>query len=226
MSSCPITLVDNHIIIELDGKNILIDTGAPHSFGETSEIKILGKIYNLADNYLGLTTNELGEYIGADIDIVLGGDVLSKIYFLVDFQANMLYMDRFPVTLDGRAITVSMFMNIPIIQFEINGQQIRAFLDTGAKISYLDPQITANYPSTGTETDFYPGVGQFSTATYEIPVTLNNCECSLVFGNLPELLQMSLMMANTRAILGNDLFKFFKISFALPDTKIVLEKVV
>ena len=47
----------------------------------------------------------------------------------------------------------------------------------------------------------------------------------LAFGNLPTLLQTTLSMAGTRAILGNDIFKYFSISFELPDSRIVLRSV-
>jgi len=220
-----IKVVDNHIIVEIENNIVLVDTGAPYSVGKGSEIDILEKPYNLSSDYLGITVDKISEYIGTNIDILLGADILSDIYFQINLQDKLLCMDRTPIDIDGATMSVSLFMNIPIIEFEIRGKDIRAFLDTGAKLSYLDSEVTEDYESIGTETDFYPGVGQFSTPTYEVPITLLNQNYLVVFGNLPALLQMTLMMANTSAILGNELFKYFTVSFALQDGAITLRKI-
>lgn len=217
-----IKVVDNHILVEIEDNIALVDTGAPYSVGRNSEINILGKDYNLSSDYLGITVDKISEYIGTNIDILLGADILSDMYFQINLQDKLLCMDRTLIDIDGETMSVELFMNIPLIEFEIRGQKIRAFLDTGAKLSYLDPELTKDYESIGTETDFYPGVGQFSTPTYEVPITLLDQEYRVVFGNLPELLQMTLMMANTNGILGNDLFRYFTVSFALQDGSITL----
>jgi hypothetical protein len=51
--------------------------------------------------------------------------------------------------------------------------------------------------------DFYPGFGEFETATHHVPVSLGSLSETLRCGCLPGLLGMSLMMADTQGILGN-----------------------
>ena len=65
-------------------------------------------------------------------------------------------------------------MGIPIIELFINNQKLKFFLDTGAKLSYLSNNFTANYNSIGREIDFYPGVGEFETECYEILTSIGN----------------------------------------------------
>jgi hypothetical protein len=63
-------------------------------------------------------------------------------------------------------------MGIPIIEAVIGNDRVRMFFDTGAKLSYLDPLRTSIYSPSGTENYFYPGLGEFSTHTYDIPILL------------------------------------------------------
>lgn len=114
-------------------------------------------------------------------------------------------------------------MGIPIIQAEVNGSEIRMFFDTGAKLSYLDPEITENFQSIGTTNDFYPGLGSFETQTYRVPIRLGSTEIELTVGTLPEMLQLTLMMANTSGILGTAILSNFAVGLNPGIKKLILE---
>ena len=47
----------------------------------------------------------------------------------------------------------------------------------------------------------------------------------IIFGELPELLQKKLMEAGTKAIFGNELFKYYKIYFCFQNNKLILKRV-
>jgi hypothetical protein len=102
-------------------------------------------------------------------------------------------------------------MGIPIIKLEVNNQPLKFFLDTGAKLSYLSEDFTSGYSSVGTEEDFYPGVGQFETECYEIPTSLGSNDFVVRCGNLPFMLQLTLMLGGTDGIIGFDFFNSFKV---------------
>jgi hypothetical protein len=59
-------------------------------------------------------------------------------------------------------------MKIPVIELTIDHVQSKVFLDSGARLSYLLPSLTAGKTSTVTETDFYPGLGTFHTPVFSI----------------------------------------------------------
>ena len=102
-------------------------------------------------------------------------------------------------------------MGIPIIELVVNRQLLKFFLDTGAKLSYLSEDFTSGYSSVGIEEDFYPGVGQFETECYDIPTSLGDIDFVVRYGNLPFMLQMTLMLGGTDGIIGFDFFNGFKV---------------
>lgn len=81
------------------------------------------------------------------------------------------------------------------------------FFDTGAQISYFQEDTITDFPSAGTVTDFYPGVGQFQTDTHQVQVGLGESAFTLRCGTLPGLLGATLMMADTSGIIGNQIME-------------------
>ena len=95
----------------------------------------------------------------------------------------------------------------------VNELEIPFFLDSGAKLSYLSSRLLAGRPSLGTVTDFYPGVGRFTTETYLVVCQSNNKDFKVTFGKLPQQLEMMLTIAGTEGILAKDFFDRHKILF-------------
>ena len=114
-------------------------------------------------------------------------------------------------------------MGIPIIQTNINGVTHPMFFDTGAQISYFQSQTLSTFPSVGTVTDFYPGIGQFQTETYLVDVTIGTKTYKLRCGALPELLGRTLMMAGTAGIIGNEILSNRIVGYFPKSKQLVLE---
>ncbi|GIV46279.1 MAG: hypothetical protein KatS3mg036_1097 [Ignavibacterium sp.] len=224
MNEYPIEIIDNHIIALIDDNRILLDTGAPNSISDGSSLSLLGNNYNFSRNFMGFTINQLNDSLTTEINLLLGGDVLRNLNFFVDWDMKKLLFSSKPFEYEGTYIPLDFFMNIPIVDLQIDGSTLRAFLDTGAKVSYLNPDLTYNYNLLGTTSDFYPGFGEFDTKIYEVPVKLGTQTFTIIAGHLPNLLQMTLMMANTRGILGNDIFKYFNLCFNLRVGTLILIK--
>jgi hypothetical protein len=96
-------------------------------------------------------------------------------------------------------------MGIPIVTIRVAESDYRMFFDTGAKISYFQDDSLSNFPPAGRVTDFYPGVGQFQTDTYQVEIALSGIVFSVRCGTLPGLLGVTLMMASTQGIIGNQI---------------------
>jgi hypothetical protein len=106
----------------------------------------------------------------------------------------------------------------------VDNQELKFFLDTGAKLSYLSDSLTSNYESIGTDEDFYPGVGKFQTECFEITTVFGNTEFVVKYGNLPTLLQMTLMLGGTDGIIGFDFFNNFKVVLDLKNNRLKYAK--
>lgn len=223
MNEYSIEIFDNHIIALIEGKRVLVDSGAPTSISDGCSLRILGNNYSFPPNFEGFSIDQLNQLLGTKINMLLGADVLKTLNFFVDWDRKTHQFSVEPIDIKGTHIPMDLkFMNIPIVVLQVDGTSLKVFLDTGAKLSYLDPDITSKYNLIGREQDFYPGIGQFKTNIYEVPVMLGNHTFTVIAGNLHRKLQMSLMRTNTQGILGNDIFKHFNMCFNYTPSKIIL----
>lgn len=220
MKQFQISLFKGHPIIN-DGENIiLIDTGAPSTIHASSILTFCSENYNCSTNYMGLTVSKISAMLGTEITTLLGADILSDYKILFDYKNEIIEFNKEAIALDGFEIGISNFMGIPIIELSIDNQKLKFFLDTGAKLSYLSGSITSNYESIGTDEDFYPGVGKFETECFDISTNFGDNNFNVKYGNLPTLLQMTLMLGGTDGIIGFDFFNNFKVVLDLKNNRL------
>lgn len=222
MQEYNIEIHDNCVITKINNKRIFLDTGSPSSFGNCSELKILGKSYKLSDNFMEFSVEGVGKAIGTEIDILLGMDVLKDLNFFISLDREIIRFSLEPIKLEGINISVDFFMNIPKINININinNSNINAFFDTGAKILYFPSSFTENYKKIGSIKDFHPMIGEFKTDTYEIPVIFVDKKINMITGNLPSLFEE--MLFEAEGIIGNDIFKYFDICFNFKNNSLIL----
>jgi len=203
MNTLPLQLRAGHLFVELGGELWLLDTGAPTSFGMSRRLTIAGEQFILGTDYLGLTAATLTQFVGVPCVGLLGADVLGRFDHLFDSIAGRLTVSTAELSHSGQTVRLDEFMGIPIVTARVGGRQYRMFFDTGAQISYFQGESLTEFPSAGSVTDFYPGVGQFQTDTHDVPVSLDGVSFTLRCGTLPGLLAPTLMMASTEGIVGN-----------------------
>lgn len=201
----PLIHENGHIFVKLDGELWLYDTGAPTSFGATRKLSLAGEEFTVSTNYLGLTVTALSRHVGVPCAGLLGGDVLNRFDHILDVANGSLTITTAELPQVGHSVPLEEFMGIPIVPVEINGTHYRMFFDTGAQVSYLQHESLNDFPSVGTVTDFFPGVGQFETTTHDVGVSLGDRSFTLRCGMLPGVLGMTLMMAGVDGILGNEM---------------------
>jgi hypothetical protein len=160
---------------------------------------------------MGLTVSKISDMLGTEITTLLGADILSDYKILLDYQNQIIEFSQQEIDITGTQMDISKFMGIPIIKMTVDNQELNFFLDTGAKLSYLSDSLTSKYKSVGTDEDFYPGVGKFQTECFDIMTVFGDKEFVVKYGNLPTLLQMTLMLGGTDGIIGFDFFNNFKI---------------
>jgi hypothetical protein len=224
MKQFQIQLFQGHPIIT-DGVNrILIDTGSPSTIHASDSLNFCSESFGCSTNYMGLTVSKISDMLGTEITTLLGADILSDFKILLDYQHQIIEFNKQEIYIDGTQADISNFMGIPIIKMTVDNQELKFFLDTGAKLSYLSDSLTSNYESVGTDEDFYPGVGKFQTECFEIPTVFGDNEFVVKYGNLPTLLQMTLMLGGTDGIIGFDFFNNFKVVLDLKNNRIKYAK--
>jgi len=219
----PYTLKDGHIIFEVNDKIILLDTGAPSSVGQ-GPFEFNGSRFDLKDNYLGLTKASLSELAGFHIDVLMGADIVGYQDIYINSRDNILEFSHND-SREGLNLPLEVFMGIPLLDVNINGKQIKAFFDTGAKLSYVDPETVAGLEAVGRTEDFYPGVGQFDTDIYRLKTVFGEkISMELDYGILPSVLRLTLTMANVKGIVGTEIFKQVSCLLSIKRKELLLVK--
>lgn len=224
MKQFQLQLFNGHPIIN-DGENrILIDTGAPSTIHASDSLNFCSENFRCSTNYRGLTVSKISDMLGTEITTLLGTDILLGFKILLEYQNQIIAFNKQEIDIDGTQADISNFMGIPIIKMTVDNKELKFFLDTGAKLSYLSDNLTSNYESVGTDEDFYPGIGRFQTQCFEIQTLFGDKEFVVKYGILPTQLQAMLRLAGTDGIIGFDFFNNFKVVLDLENNKLKYAK--
>ena len=207
MQTYPLILKNGHLFVALLEGAFLLDTGAPTSFGKVSPVTLAGQRFNLPSSYMGLTAESLSTFIERKTDGILGGDILNQFDILIDTPQSQACFSTAPLVCEGEGLALDFCMNVPILAAVVGGKSVKMFFDTGAQISYFQSDSLSSFPSQGSVADFYPGFGPFSTDTFRTPVELGRTRYEFRCGQLPALLGMTLMLAGTGGIVGNEVLR-------------------
>jgi Ca-activated chloride channel family protein len=215
-----------HIVIEADGKMILVDTGAPVSVGRPDHIRFLGKEFPLIPTFQNVVNMDLlSQKVGVHLDVLMGTDILRRCYFILDSQRQIATFSFNPLdwNVHHRIPLQNFLMGVPITRAMINGTPLDMFVDTGAVRCYIPKELVDGCPKVGKVTDFFPGGADFETPVFEVPFDLAgekmNLECGVA---LPALLEHGLDAAGVRGILGMGLVRKYLVGFALPKDELIL----
>jgi hypothetical protein len=210
-----------HIIVNIQGRPYLLDTGAPFSVGY-EPIHIADRKFPVEQCYMGVTPSYMMEHIGMPIEGMIGTDIIK--HFNVGIYANeqMIQFSQQPLVGDI-VIPLKEFSGIPILGVKIGDRVLRMFLDTGAPTSYLLPACLAGFEAVGRHEDFYPLLGNFLTHVYDLDVSIGDVNCTLKFGELPEELRSLLEAGDVHGILGSEVLRHFALNLSLRDKLLKLE---
>jgi hypothetical protein len=218
------TLVNGHLVTRINDQAVLIDTGIPISLGTITGWHFLNEIHQLSQDYMGVTLQYLSNMVGTPIDIVLGADILKKHHVIIDLFRNMVSFSNQPLFHSVYSIKMDTFLGAPIVTLTVSGKECQMFMDTGAKLSYVDHKTALKYSPNGKDKDFYPGIGEFETDVFDIPFQLGQLKFNLRCGVLPPLLEKTLMVTGKCGIVGTELYQKYLVDLAFPEGKIYLKK--
>jgi hypothetical protein len=211
----PYTLIHQagQLFLSTDAGSWIIGTGSPSSFSDTANLELDGVSLTLAPTFRGLNAATLSAFIGLPVTGLLGIDVLKRFDITFDLPSSQIIFSSEPVALNGTVVPLQDFQGLPMIEAVIGGHSSRAFLETGAKLSYWADASLVKYPATGVFEDFYPGIGLFQVDTYRVPLGIGGRNFEIRFG-VPTIQVLSMLrMAGVTAILGNEIFQKHKIGF-------------
>ncbi|MBK9138553.1 MAG: hypothetical protein IPM17_07305 [Verrucomicrobia bacterium] len=200
-----------HLLVRIDNRRAIVDTGSPISMSP-EPFEFLGQSHSPPTNIMGVTPQKMSALSGIQIDILIGCHILSQ--HTVRFRWKDGLMDvgddipESPISAE-----LSTLMGTPIFPLCLQGRPSKALFDTGAHLSYIDPDLVAGTVPVGERDDFYPFIGHFTAPIYRIPTALDDYPLEIEYGTLPESLQMMLGMAmrmsNSSAVIGTQLLEVF-----------------
>ena len=216
-------MINGHLIARIEKYAVLIDTGIPMSIGDFDQWHFLNQVHDLSASYMGVSTEYISRMVGTKVDIVLGSDVLRKLFVIIQPHQHRITFGFGHSIYQSERIPLSDFMGVPIANVMIGNTSFEAFVDTGARLSYVAKSLVSSYSPCGVEKDFYPGMGEFETQVYEVPFQIGRNEMTLRCGVLPGLLEKALFITGKLGIIGTEIFEKFDVHLALPDQGMYLE---
>ena len=215
IESIAFDLVAGHIILDHAGTRVLLDTGSPHSVGPDGQLDLHGTPIPLKRDYMGVTASDLEKFVGTRVDVLLGSDALINFTIVIDVPDLTMTLWPNTITPGKSEVAIWSLMGIPVVEVAIGESRIPMFFDTGARLSYLDRNISRRYPVVGREVDFHPCFGEFETEIRKALVSVGGSEATLRWGELPRTLRRTLMKGGPQGIIGTEFLNTYKVGLSL-----------
>jgi hypothetical protein len=180
--------LDGHVLVNVRGKEYVIDTGSPHTYTSENDLRI-GELAiegstppaglleslprNVSPGVVGLIgLDVIGRY---DVSISLGNRVIG-------FHTNVLSLPGSRALPVGRAAE-----SVPILQnLLVNGRSFEALLDLGARFSYLAIPDADQGRGFGSAWDFWPAnpaIDRFPVRLHNVTLRISDRDCPMTAGD-------------------------------------------
>jgi len=219
----PAELVNGCLFTRIDDQHILVDSGSPVSAGKREEWIFMNQSHRLATSALGVSPAYLSHEIGHPVDMLMGTDILKNYVLTIDLKNGILNFSEHAFKIGKFRAFFKVLAGVPIIRGKLAGETVEMFVDTGAKLTYVEKQMVAGLTPIRQEQDFYPTIGRFTTPVFELPLEINGgVKLQAQVGILPEKLESTLLVTGAKAILGTQLFKHYIVSMDFVNREIWL----
>jgi hypothetical protein len=202
----PLEIVANLMVAHLPSGLALVDTGSPFSIDSGRPLVLLGRTLETRAS-LGHVLEVVNRELGRKVDWLLGNNVLGLCHVVLNWNGGTITFGGEAVPADGcQTIPVAGWTSVPVIAFSAAGCPVRAFLDTGAGLSYASSCVVAGLRPVRMARDVHPFFGEFETDVYRLPIKVGVRAIEAEFGVLPAP-QRQQLAATDGWILGSDFFR-------------------
>lgn len=202
----PLRQTNGHIVVTIDGKDWLVDTGSPLSFGDIDFVLNGRKIQLLAE-CMGIGARFLTEHTDIPLTGLLGTDILNSLDVVFDLPKGVIQLNPELAVHTGAEIPISLCMGVPVLSARINGEPMHCFFDTGAQVSYASSLLLRQEDQIGIFQDFYPTLGAFETILHWADLKLGNTLFRIRCGVMPEFMAGMMSFAGATCIIGNEIMR-------------------
>ena len=199
-------LLNRHLFIDLPEGRALIDTGAPFSSSVTGRLTWQNQNHGVnKGGYMGFTFDKLSAEIGAQVDALLGMDLLAQTTLLFDVANRQLTAgDDIPEGFTAAPYSLVPTSDIPMLEITLNGRKALALWDTGAQYGYfVDDHFCEGLKTLPGFKDFSPMFGSLEIPkSYHIPFAVHGLDLVEHCGPTPSLACGGLSPVPMRAFLS------------------------
>lgn len=218
-------LFDDHVLLDL-GCRVLLDTGAPRSFGRVGSLRVpwldcpvalperdpLGREVG----QVATAMSDVGPAGSPDLDVLLGCDLLAGRRLELDRPGRVLTLAPRPASASPRTRA-----GLPTTTLTIDGRPVEAIVDTGARLSYVRRGVVPDAVAGTTKRDFNFLRGpreDLDVPLVACTVALHGVQLEARVGVAIGAVDAALRAAGLDAILGVDLMQQTRLTtIDLPD---------
>jgi hypothetical protein len=205
------------LMADVEGLAVFINTASPTSIAAVADIVFMNELYTFRGEANGMTCEGLSQALGTRVDVMLGMDVLRDLHLRINPQHGVIQFSRGAFRSSGVRLPLQIEDAPPLTQLKIGHENSLMQLVTALKLNYLPEPIVAGLTQVGTASDSLPAGLAFSTALYELPVSLNRHVLTMQFGVAPDALRGALGLGAGRGVLGTDFLQSAPATLAFPE---------
>ena len=217
----PLTVHNGHLIVSINGRTALVDTGCPVTLGVGEPLTIGDTTVPLHEDFCGITVESIAEPVGYPLDLVIGMDLLGR--FTVTFSmasGEIVLADGCDEV--GEALNVGSWFGVPTIPIRVGAREIDVIFDTGAPTSYLSASFLEEGEFVETRTDFYPLKGTFDVDVFRVPAKVGSLDTNLEFAAMNGVMADMLESNGMPGILGTEILRYRDVTLAMARDAITL----
>lgn len=207
-----VRIENNHLVTEIDGKLLLIDSGAPDSFGYC-KVNWDGKSLDLSSREAPMNFDILRNRIGLSLDGLVGSDLLLTRGMRLDIQnGTITFHDEAVCASD--ACSLQFIMTVPSVTMDVCGVSQNIIIDTGAMQSFVDNQTAQGLARVGSVCDFMPNGEEFISDLVEMEAVIDDIKIVIQPAISPIVLELLLDGVSAAGIIGLDVLQTQVFEFA------------
>ena len=172
-------LINDLIIVELQSKKILLNTGSTLSFSlkDDFSISINDRSYSLrAHSAASKVKTTLSHLIPhQDVDGIIGTDIISKTNLTIDYLNREVYFDICnPQYIEEYTLPLSFEKGLVFISIPSGNNQLKMVLESGTKQHYIKSKYLDMTQTCGDFEDYSPDLGRIYGPSYKFYDSIHN----------------------------------------------------
>jgi len=208
------------VVFDIEGRQIIMDTGAPATIG--TDVHLCDRTVKASALMLSL----VGErFLPEWADGLVGLDFINNFTTTVDAERMTVIFDEGETQPAGTAVDLlpAFYEGAPFIPVQVGGERLRAYVDSGSTIGYIGGEFLAHGPKVREWDEYHPVVGEFHTPVHRLAADIGGELIDLEFGEMPQMLGLGLGLMGADILVGGELLRKRRVTFAPAGNKLFLE---